>query len=765
MGSSSVPECVLVGTTLSRRAEQKLVIQCKLGAVELTQSYRERTRPTSVRPPFSPPDYVCYINTFAACIDLKMHKISVVVPTTLHRPGLLQRALEAVAKQERAADYVVVTCDATDEEASAARAASHWPSFAGELHIVTNQQLPGLSTNLNSAFEYIAAFCPGATIVSLLDDDDFWSANYLASVEEQFDSGADFVAAPFVYLGKDQRREPPNILEPDQFLIGNPGISNSTMSINFELLQKIGGWTNGLLSCTDRDACLRLCKATARYAVVNDATVYIDRGHGSPRLTDRGGAAKFDGLEFFYEKWRHAMAPDVYEASRSRALRLFDYDPGVATPPVKKTDPQIKEHLIIATISTCPKLLNRLLVSLDTHAAPIFRVTVFVLRNNEHAEWGDPTTRNLELRYYTTPASGAVLKVAEARGCLQDKVRDYLNSRPTKPPVWFLDDDFIVSEAAVGKIEQAMFDPDLKADAILGTYIGDSPNAALSGLLFELQDLKANLHWLQDLPAQEPLPNRSKENTTWMQDHPKTYYYALSLNSKPKNVAWLEPAHDRETVQEARDRLLNELPNLAIGNSVFRKLRTFGDPVKLEVGAETLHRGGTIVIFNPAMLEVPFPVISGPNGSLRRSDMMWALLATRKNGHMIRESNIATLHRRHEAAKHELSIEKSQDEVIGSCVFNSLLRALDSPEHERFADILKERAEKTQTLLEHYFREIDQALEELDRLNNARVFQLTIELRLAINEAFKKRLMEEVSCLTRTDRASQIELEFHEYTE
>jgi hypothetical protein len=671
----------------------------------------------------------------------------------------------SVATQERPADHVVVTCDATDEEVSAACAASHWPTFAGKLHIVTNQQLAGLSTNLNSGFEYIAAFCQGTTIVSLLDDDDFWSENYLTSVEKLFDAGADFVAAPFVYLGKDHRKEPPSILEPDKFLVGNPGISNSTMSIKLALLQQIGGWTGGLRSCTDRDACLRLYRARASYAVANSATVYIDRGHGSPRLTDRGGAAKFDGLEFFYEKWRHAMAPDVYEASRSRALKLFDYDPGVAASSLNKNDPHVKDHLVIATISTCPELLNRLLVSLDTHAAPIFRVTVFVLRNNVHAEWGASTTRNLELRYYSTSTSRAVLKIAEARSCLQDKVRDYLRSRLTKPPVWFLDDDFIVDKAAVAKIAQAMSDHDFEADAILGAYVGDSPNAALSGLLFELQDLKANLQWLQDLPSQEPLPNRTKENTAWMQGHPKTYYYALSHNSKPEHVAWLEPAHARETVQEAYDRLIDGLPSLATGNSIFRNLRIFGDPVKLEVGAETLHRGGTIVVFNPAMLEVPFPAISGPNGSLRRSDMMWALLASRNYGHTIRESNIATLHQRREAATHELSVEKSQDEVIGSCVFNSLLRAFGSPEYECFADVLKERAEKTRSLLVQYFDEIDQALDELDGLNNVRVSQLTVELRLVINEAFKKRLIEEVNCLTRTDIASQIELEFNEYTE
>lgn len=694
-----------------------------------------------------------------------MRKISVVIPTTLQRPRLLDRALGSVAKQERPADYVVVTCDATDEEASAARAASHWPALAGDVHIVTNQQIQGLSTNLNSAFEYIAAFCSGSTIVSLLDDDDFWSENYLASVEKQFDAGADFVAAPFEYLGKDHRQEPPGILEPDQFLIGNPGISNSTMSIELALLQKIGGWTAGLQSCTDRDACLRLCKAGASYAVVDDAKVHIDRGHGSPRLTDRGGAAKFDGLEFFYEQWRHAMTSDVYRASRSRALRLFDYDPGFAMSPLKKNGPQVQDRLVIATISICSKLLNRLLLSLDTHASPIFRVTVLVLRNNAHAEWDDAATRNLEVRFYTPLTNEAVLKIAEARNYLQEKVRDYLRTRHEKPPVWFLDDDFTVDEAAMGKIAQAMSDPDLEADAILGQYVGDSPNAALSGLLYELQDLKANLEWLEHLPRREPLPNRSRENSTWMSGYPHTYYYALSLNSKPQHVAWLEPEHDRETVQEARDRLMDSLPGLATGNSIFRRLRAFGDRVKLALGEETVHRGGTIIIFNPAMLEVPFPVMSGPNGSLRRSDMMWALLATRRHGYTIRKSNIATLHRRQEAETRELSVEKSQDEVIGSCVFNSLLRAFGGPECEGFADAMRERVEITQAILVQYFDDIDRALDELDGFNNVAVSQLTSDLRDVIDKAFKNRLMEELNCLTQPDRTSQIELEFQKYAE
>ena len=686
------------------------------------------------------------------------------IPTTLRRHRLLERALDSVAAQERQADVIVVTCDATEAEVSAARATVLWPNFAGQLHVMINSQGPGLGGNLNTAFEYMSAFCPDTTIVSLLDDDDFWSTGYLASVEKKFYAGATFVAAPFLYLAEDnarpQTRIPPDTLDPDRFLIGNPGISNSTMSIEFALLQEIGGWNAALRSCTDRDACLRLCDASTTYAVAHGATAYIDRRHGSPRLTDRGGAAKFDGLESFYGRWRSSMTPDVYEASRNRAFRLFDYDPGMATMPHGSSSSQ--DRLVVATISTCPALLDRLLASLDTYAAPVFRVTVIVLRNNADAAWDHPATHDLELRYGSAPTQG-ILKIAEARNRLQEKVREYVGSRQEAPPVWFLDEDFIVDEVAIRKIAQAMSARDRKADAILGEYVGDSPNAALSGLLYELQDLKENLHWLRRLPAQAQLPDRSDENAVWMSVYADTYHYALSLDPKPRHIAWLEPQYCGETVQEARDRLIDSLPRLTSGRSVFRDLRTFGDVTELELGAESVHRGGTIVIFDPAMLDVPFPVIPGPNGSIRRSDMMWALLAIRKHGHVIRRSNIATHHCRQEGAAPELSVEKTLDELIGSCVFNSLKQAFFDPDDERFADVLEVRAARTHAMLVGYFDDLDEVLDDLEGLGVEEVSRLAADLRNAIDGAFRERLLDELNRLRSPPTALAIKSQFAMY--
>ena len=696
-----------------------------------------------------------------------MRKIAVVIATTLGRPKLLERSLASVRRQTRVADYVVLACDASAHDIAAFRANYSKTENAGMLHIVVNQRRRGLSANLNTAFDHMTQLCPATTIVSLLDDDDFWSDTYLACVENQFDAGAQFVAAPYTYLGEDDAldtpRRPPASIDLDMFLVGNPGISNSTMSIEFSVLSAIGGWNAALQSCTDRDACLRLCEASAIYAVADGAIAHIDRRHGGGRLTDKGGEAKFNGLEVFYRQWRHAMSRTVYDASRRRAFKLFDFDPGVAVleQPDCHSDPG-SNHLVIATISIDPKLLHRLLWSLERFASPDFQVTVLVLRNNPNAMWEHPETEHLELRYYSPPKVTDILKIAEARNIIQEKTKSYLQTRQKPAPVWFLDEDFTVDDTAISKIKQVMsrIEPDM--DAVLGQYEGDSPNAALSGLLYELLDLKANIQWLKQLPADKQLPDRSAENEVWMAAHPDTYHYALSLDSKPRahHVAWLEPEHSTETAQEAYGRLLNILSHLTTGNSIFRQLRPLGDMQKLELKGPSLHRGGTILILNPAMLDVPFPVINGPNGPLRRSDMMWALLAKEDYGFTIHKSNISTQHRRKEGTISELSVEKTLDELIGSCVFNSLKRSLEEQQEHRFAEFLKERADRTLVMLARYFSDIDAALDALDGLGISKVAQLTARLRSLLTDTFKQELLNEVSKLTQPDMALHLKSQF-----
>ena len=703
-----------------------------------------------------------------------MNTFVAVIPTTLQRPELLERSLKSVFAQTTQPNLVVICCDCSHQKALEFQ--KHIETnldvlaFDGEIVVVKNHRTPGLSGNLNSGFERLEACDPKTTIVSLLDDDDYWNPNYLAAVEKQFSKGCQFAAATFKYLNEDDKlkkpRIPPTEISQQQFFEGNPGISNSTMSISLEKLHDMQGWNEDLPSCTDRDACLRLIKVSAKYGVAKDAVSYIDREHGYSRLTSRGGKVKFQGLEVFYRQWRREMSNDSYEISRARSWRLFNYDPGQSAAPLSLAEAtQTSNHLVVAVISVNPKILSRLLKSLDEVATVQFRVTVIALRNNPSVDWPLPAPSQLEQLYFDTSSDEKVLKIAEARNELQNKLRAYLKRTETEPLVWLLDDDFICRQDDIHKLCEIGNSDQSGVDAIIGGYEGDSPNAAFSGLLYELTDLELNLRWLETLPPKAPLPDRSSENDVLQLNFPDTYHYALSLKAKPsaEQSAWLEPVSSDETVSEARLRLLRDLAGILTGTSIFRPLRRRLVSSEISLLGPSVTRGGNIIILNHEMLDVPYPQIRGTNGPIRRSDMMWALLAKIDRGFNLQKSNIFTRHRRDQVTLTELGLEKTTDELLGSCVFNSLKSYHEQAKTGGFEQILGERAEKTMLILQRYFAELDQALEQLQSLDIPEVSTLVSKLTRILDANFRNGIMTVLKELTLPSRASDIKMQFDQH--
>lgn len=701
-----------------------------------------------------------------AC-EMQMKKIVAVIPTLLTREALLLRTIDSVLTQTRGADHIVISCDA-DERKVRGFAALCKARFAGaSIEIATNHGHKGISGNINNALSKLIGFDGCNTLVSLLDDDDYWKPDYLFHVEKKMQEGATFVASASADTNK--RREapmlPPQEIQPDLFLVGNPGISNSTMSIRLDVLRQIGGWNTRLASCTDRDACLRLLEVKAKYVAANEAVAYIDRSHGNARLTDKGSWAKFSGLKEFYRAWRPKMAPQVYADSRARALKLFGYDPGMPTfrPPPEGAD---LPHLVVAVMALDEALLNRLLLSFENSAAQKFQITFIVFRNNPSLAWNSHAGTMSEVLFFQHPSTDKILKIAEARNFLQMKVRDYVRRHGKKAIIWFLDEDFSVDSTALAKSAEI---PSLDlghADAILGKYEGDSPNAAFSGLLYELSDLYENLLWMQAQPDDSPLPDRSAQNDRLQAAHPETYNYALSHNAKPtpNEIAWLEPAFKGETVAAAKARLLNCLGFIQQGASLFRPLRARTASKKLELGGETLHRGGNTIILNHRMLDVPFPEILYENGSIRRSDMMWAILATHRGGFKIFGSNLYAKHQRCEAVQKELAIEKTRDELIGSIVFNALNIYFTPANQHSFAVGLKRRVAASITMLEGYFMALDDALRRLENLGIAEVSAMTGEIRQILTSRYQETLLSQIENLAQPETAANIKAQFDQFS-
>lgn len=696
-----------------------------------------------------------------------MNKIVVVIPTLLSRASLLLRSVDSVLSQQRLADHIVISCDADDVETKTFANLCKERFSGANIQIVANHGSKGVSGNINNAINNLIKFDSRETIVSLLDDDDYWMPDYLYHIEKKFQNGVTFVAAAFEYVNEHRasQRYPPRKIEQDLFLVGNPGISNSTMSIRLDTLQQIGGWNARLASCTDRDTCLRLLDAKAIYGTANDAVACIDRKHGGERLTDKGGQAKFSGLKEFYRVWRPLMSSQVYAASCERSIKLFGYAPGMPDSNLGLDGPSAcapPKRLVVAVTALDEELLNRLLMSFENEVTQKFQITFIVFRNNPDLEWNNHASTSFEVLYFQNPSADSILKIAEARNFLQMKVREYIQQHGKDAIVWFLDEDFTVDTVALEKLAEIPNVGLSSVDAIIGKYDGDSPNATFSGLLFELSDLYENLCWLDAQPDSAALPDRSTQNDTLQAANPETYNYALSHNAKPApgDTAWLEPSFHGETIAAARERLLKSLSFIKQGISLFRPLRSRSSSKSLVLAAPTLHRGGNAIIINHRMLDVPFPEILYENGSIRRSDMMWAILASHHGGFKIRGSNLYAKHQRCETVQNELAIEKTQDELIGSIVFNSLVQYYAPMNQYTFEELLKQRAKTTLTMLGGYIFALDYALQRLDSLEIAEVSILTTELRHTLTTTYQEKLMHNIEKLARTDVAADIKGQF-----
>jgi hypothetical protein len=91
----------------------------------------------------------------------------------------------------------------------------------------------------------------------------------------------------------------PDALRAEDFLVGNSGIQGSNLSARLSTLLEAGCFDEALLSCTDRDLCVRFAQIGAVYAAAKGGAAHHDTLHGGPRLSDPGSPAKIAGLNIF----------------------------------------------------------------------------------------------------------------------------------------------------------------------------------------------------------------------------------------------------------------------------------------------------------------------------------------------------------------------------------------------------------------------------------------------------------------------------------
>jgi glycosyltransferase involved in cell wall biosynthesis len=247
--------------------------------------------------------------------------LSVIIPTR-ERPTLLRQALDSVAAQTRSPDEVIVVDDGDTPRDDTPPEGVRW----------IRQEAPHGAARARN----LGASLARGTLLAFLDDDDTWAPTYLAEAEQFARSQMlELLLTAFlkVKVHEDGRRDvtpekvPPAALQPEDFLVRNPGIRGSNLLISRELFYRVGGFDPDLPSFHDMDLGFRLASLSGLRYGRNERPLVLFHVHPGARLSTAGSPTNVAGLRAFLAKHALVMGPERIDAFRQRALQLFGVAP------------------------------------------------------------------------------------------------------------------------------------------------------------------------------------------------------------------------------------------------------------------------------------------------------------------------------------------------------------------------------------------------------------------------------------------------------
>ena len=271
-----------------------------------------------------------------------------VIIATKNRPDLLkQRALDSVLKQSKSPKYLIVVDDSSEQAKQQNRLIVESLS-SNDYHTqyLQNQRTCGASGAWNTAIDYLVSQqiqSSNSLFLAFLDDDDEWHPNYLESCSEAVsEKHCNMVATGFFRYESNREQPieclPPHSLDEDLFLRGNPGIQGSNLFLSLDMMMMAGGFDEHLLSCTDRDLCIRLSElGNICYYSINEPMLNHYAESDRQRLSTPNSPAKKKGLEAFWLKYYGRMNDEQREAFLERAKSLFNWQPESALQIVSHT--------------------------------------------------------------------------------------------------------------------------------------------------------------------------------------------------------------------------------------------------------------------------------------------------------------------------------------------------------------------------------------------------------------------------------------------
>ena len=655
--------------------------------------------------------------------------------TSSGRPDLLIRAVKSVLDQSVQPEKIIIAYDKSCEFShELSERLLCITNKTCELVILKSRNISGLAGTANSIIDYLIenkAINSLNAFVAFLDDDDYWSKDYLLHCKSALLENYDFTASRIRRLVKNRKpvdQSPPKTLHIEDFLAGGATIQLSNFIVRLSVLDAIGRFDENLITNHDRDICIRLAEGGYKYKAIYDTTIFHDTTHNYLRLSSRKNALKQKGIRLFHNKWAPAMKAHTLKYSLARSARLFDYQDDF--------DPA---ELLIGTICTTQKGLERFIRQFDAIELPNFKSRIIAFANFADASEYTFKAALGPVDIITIPKLAAPVSISHARNILHYRILQLCKNEECDPLVWLLDEDIRITQESISKLPHCWAVKFSKRyDVLVGPLIGESPNSALFGLRGELNDLQHNLNWLSRQAEEKFLSDLTYKNIEYARLNPE-YYYDLDvkthaeLNSGNK-AFWLEPDGDLQTVKEARDQLFCGLEKISEGGRFFRSIRKEQNSVIWQHAKPTLHKGPNCLILNIDALGIPHPKILFNDQSLRRSDMLWTLIISRHFGLKIVEADVPVLHLKRHNRQIEFGLEKNTAELVGSIVFNALEKCAQPVNIDRFFSSLQTIAQKRLSMVENHIEGIQNLLTTLVDLPDENISTYAQQIQGSIRE-------------------------------
>ncbi len=254
-------------------------------------------------------------------------QVSVIIPTKGDRPQMLSRALDSIINQTKLPSEVIVVVDSNREKYDEIIKIVHKHQIFERIkaRVIQNgtSRSQGVSYARNLGVKYAKNI-----FLSFLDDDDAWKTSYL---EKVFMDGVDFDVA-LVGFEKHKNgnvipeKKPPKSLKIRSFLVANPGLRGSNITIKKKIYEDIQGFSLDLPAFNDLDFGIKLSSiVNLKYKRIDEYLVEF-YSHSKERLSTPGCEANIIGMERFLLKHGNKMTYIEEAKFRKRGQKLWAID-------------------------------------------------------------------------------------------------------------------------------------------------------------------------------------------------------------------------------------------------------------------------------------------------------------------------------------------------------------------------------------------------------------------------------------------------------